>query len=314
MEEPQRTQIWAHRGASALQPENSLAAFALAVELGAEGIELDVHLTRDNQVVVCHDMTMKRVSGENLAVGETDYADLVKVDIACQKRDQLRRLQAEKRVNWSRTFQEFFRQTFPDFTYFNPQEYDDFYFQKHWDYFMNTDPAVVYPPMHTPLLEEVFAMLRPYPVQMNIELKNRDLIYEGMEDRVIELVNQFHLQDRVIYSSFIPRSIEKLQFLDTDSEVGLLYSFPKLFPIRDMIRLKPNAIHPNFSNLLLPNYVPQAGFFFDCLVNVWTVNNPWIMMRMLKRKVHAIITDKPDVALTLRDIYEGGRDKRIFAS
>ncbi len=54
--------IWAHRGASGDAPENTMAAFELAVEQGAHGIELDVHLSRDGQVVVAHDERVDRVS------------------------------------------------------------------------------------------------------------------------------------------------------------------------------------------------------------------------------------------------------------
>lgn len=49
---------WAHRGASGHAPENTLAAFALAAEMGADGIELDVHLSADGQVVVIHNGTV----------------------------------------------------------------------------------------------------------------------------------------------------------------------------------------------------------------------------------------------------------------
>lgn len=55
-------QVWAHRGASGYAPENTLEAFALAHEMGADGIELDVQLTKDRQVVVIHDETIDRTS------------------------------------------------------------------------------------------------------------------------------------------------------------------------------------------------------------------------------------------------------------
>ncbi len=48
----------AHRGGAALRPENTLCAFANAIDLGADGAELDVHLTRDGQVVVAHDFRL----------------------------------------------------------------------------------------------------------------------------------------------------------------------------------------------------------------------------------------------------------------
>ena len=57
-----KTKIQAHRGASAYCPENTLEAFALAIEQKADGIELDVHLSKDGQIVVAHDLQLERVS------------------------------------------------------------------------------------------------------------------------------------------------------------------------------------------------------------------------------------------------------------
>ena len=54
--------IWAHRGASGHAPENTMPAFELAWQLGADGIELDVQLTKDGVPVVIHDETVDRVS------------------------------------------------------------------------------------------------------------------------------------------------------------------------------------------------------------------------------------------------------------
>jgi glycerophosphoryl diester phosphodiesterase len=56
-----RPRVWAHRGASALAPENTLAAFELAKTAGADGIELDVQLDRDGHVVVFHDHDLQRL-------------------------------------------------------------------------------------------------------------------------------------------------------------------------------------------------------------------------------------------------------------
>ena len=57
-----RTEIFAHRGASGYAPENTLEAFALAIEQGADGIELDVQLSKDGIPVVIHDETIDRVT------------------------------------------------------------------------------------------------------------------------------------------------------------------------------------------------------------------------------------------------------------
>lgn len=57
-----KAKIQAHRGASAYRPENTLEAFSLAIEQKADGIELDVHLSKDGHVVVAHDERLERVS------------------------------------------------------------------------------------------------------------------------------------------------------------------------------------------------------------------------------------------------------------
>jgi len=68
--------IIAHRGASAHAPENTLAAFALALEHKADGIELDVMLTADEQVVVIHDDTVDRTTDGTGLVREMTLAQL----------------------------------------------------------------------------------------------------------------------------------------------------------------------------------------------------------------------------------------------
>ncbi len=56
------TEIWAHRGASAYAPENTMPAFELAIRMGADGVELDVQRSADGHLVVIHDETINRTS------------------------------------------------------------------------------------------------------------------------------------------------------------------------------------------------------------------------------------------------------------
>ena len=58
----EKTKVWAHREVSGYAPENTLDAFRKAVEMGADGIELDVQMTKDGELVVIHDETIDRVS------------------------------------------------------------------------------------------------------------------------------------------------------------------------------------------------------------------------------------------------------------
>ena len=74
----ERTLVWGHRGASGYAPENTMAAFEKAVEMGADGIELDVQLTKDGELVVIHDETIDRVSDGSGWVKDYTYAKLIK--------------------------------------------------------------------------------------------------------------------------------------------------------------------------------------------------------------------------------------------
>ncbi len=70
------TKVWGHRGASAYAPENTIEAFKLAVEQGADGVELDVQMTKDGQLVVIHDETIDRVSNGSGLVKDYTLAEL----------------------------------------------------------------------------------------------------------------------------------------------------------------------------------------------------------------------------------------------
>lgn len=70
----------AHRGASGDAPENTMAAFELALAQGADGIEFDVHLSRDGVPVVIHDARLRRTTSENGRVGDRTAAALARLD------------------------------------------------------------------------------------------------------------------------------------------------------------------------------------------------------------------------------------------
>ena len=74
------TKVIAHRGSKGTHPENTLAAFAEAIVVGADGIELDVHLTKDRQLVVIHDETVARTSNGHGEVEKLTLAALQAFD------------------------------------------------------------------------------------------------------------------------------------------------------------------------------------------------------------------------------------------
>ena len=78
---PERFRIIAHRGASGYAPENTLAAFRLAEKMGATEVELDVWLSRDNHIVICHDGSLDRYGYPGLHVKELELGELLKLDM-----------------------------------------------------------------------------------------------------------------------------------------------------------------------------------------------------------------------------------------
>jgi glycerophosphoryl diester phosphodiesterase len=70
----------AHRGASALAPENTIAAFERAVELGADVIELDLHMSQDGELVVIHDDTLDRTTDGSGPVHQRSLGELMRLD------------------------------------------------------------------------------------------------------------------------------------------------------------------------------------------------------------------------------------------
>jgi glycerophosphoryl diester phosphodiesterase len=72
--------IIAHRGASAYAPENTEAAFKLAIAMGVKDIELDVQLSVDNEVVICHDLSLERY-GHSGTIEAMSWPQLSQLDI-----------------------------------------------------------------------------------------------------------------------------------------------------------------------------------------------------------------------------------------
>ena len=72
--------VIAHRGFSGAAPENTLAAFQKGIEIGSDMIELDVHLSRDGEIVVIHDETLERTTNGKGMVADQTLGDLKKLD------------------------------------------------------------------------------------------------------------------------------------------------------------------------------------------------------------------------------------------
>ena len=93
--------IIAHRGASLQAPENTMPAFRRAIELGADGIELDVHMSADGYLAVIHDETLDRTSNGKGLVKDRTLAELKSLDFGSWFSGDFK---GEKYRNWKRCF------------------------------------------------------------------------------------------------------------------------------------------------------------------------------------------------------------------
>jgi glycerophosphoryl diester phosphodiesterase len=73
--------LYAHRGAAAERPENTMPAFERAIEIGVDALEIDVHVTRDNHLIVSHDDSAARMGAAPLAWAALDLADARRLDV-----------------------------------------------------------------------------------------------------------------------------------------------------------------------------------------------------------------------------------------
>jgi glycerophosphoryl diester phosphodiesterase len=99
-----RPLVFAHRGLSSLAPENTMAAFKLAREMGAPGIELDVHLTSDGKLIVTHDHSTGRIAEVALEVERSTLKELQALDVGSWKGG---RWKGERLISLAELFEEF---------------------------------------------------------------------------------------------------------------------------------------------------------------------------------------------------------------
>lgn len=100
-----RPLVFAHRGLSSIAPENTMAAFRLAREMGIPGIELDVHLTSDGKLAVIHDHNTARVTtGAALEVERSAWKELAALDVGSWKGGEWK---GERIIELRQLFEEF---------------------------------------------------------------------------------------------------------------------------------------------------------------------------------------------------------------
>ncbi len=210
--------IWAHRGCSMRYPENTLEAFAAAASIGGiAGIELDVQLTKDGELVVIHDETVDRTTNGTGEVRSYTLKEIKALSI------------------------------------------------------QGADDATA----EIPTLEEVFQLLQfkchDQGLLINIELKNSRIRYEGMEEKVLALAEEYRLNSNIVYSSFLPESMGLVKQLNPEASTGILGS-DVLQCRKDMERMHADAVHPWNGGLFLNE--ADIREIKGIPVRVWNMEEP----------------------------------------
>lgn len=239
-----KTQVWAHRGASSYSPENTLPAFELAVKQKADGVELDVQLSKDGELVVIHDETIDRTSNGTGFVKDYTLIEL-------------------KKFNFNKLF-----------------------------------PQYGFVPIA--ILEEVYALLKPTNLTINVELKTSVIFYEGIEEKLIKLAEKMNMEERIIYSSFNHYSLLNLKKLKHDVKLGLLFSDIFVDVPDYAVKLGADALHPVGYVLQLQGFIEKSKEK-NLKLHVWTVDDESQIKRCIELGIDAIITNKPDVARKIVD-------------
>ena len=211
------TIIFAHRGLPVKFAENSLEGFRYAAKHGAEGVEFDVHMTKDKVPVVMHDEEIDRT---------TDGSGYIK----------------DYTLNEIRKF-----------------------------HLKNGEPV--------PMLRELFEILQDKDLYINLEFKTNKILDKGIGAIVLALVKEYPFVHPIIFSSFNYQTLKNCQQIDPHQQYCFLTKVPVIFPQRFVRKNHFAAIHPHW---YLPSKITQR---------IWTVDNPKLAKKYMKRGVAGIFTN-----------------------
>jgi glycerophosphoryl diester phosphodiesterase len=248
--------VFAHRGGSRLAPENTMAAFERGLAAGADGIECDVHLSRDGVPVVIHDKTLDRTTNATGPVSALSADELARVDAG---------------------------------------------------YHFAVDGAFPFRSqgIGVPRLADVLA--RTVDRWSIIEMKQEDA---ALARAVIDVVRQASAVNRVCVGSFYPRGLDVLRAEDQSIVTSAGVSEARWTLYRSWLHWPFQARRP-YRAFQVPEWagrmrVVSRSFVTQARrdrakVQVWVVDRPEDVRRLLDWGVDGIISDRPDLAVQARD-------------
>jgi glycerophosphoryl diester phosphodiesterase len=256
-----RPQVFAHRGGCDLGPENTIAAFDIGMSAGADGLELDVHLSADNVVVVHHDRTLDRTTNGTGPVAARSADDLARVDAG--------------------------------YRFTRGGEYP----------FRGRGIGV-------PTLREVLARYRGVPTIIEIKVYT-----PAMGEAVAEEIRRAGALDYACVAGYGIASANAARAAAPGVASSASQPEVRLAVYRSILRCPVrHAAYQTYqvpecaeaTRIVSPRFIRHAhaaGF----KVQVWTVDEDADMRRLLEWGVDGLISNRPDVAVTMRDEFVARR-------
>jgi glycerophosphoryl diester phosphodiesterase len=255
-----RPRVFAHRGGSALGPENTLAAFELGLRAGADGLELDVHLSADGVPVVFHDDTLDRTTNASGPVATRTAAELARVDAGWHFRDA--------------------RGGYP---------------------FRNQGLGV-------PALLDVLQRFRDVPIIIEMKLDSAE-----MGARVADDIRTARAEHSACAAGYGRHSAAAVRRALPELATSACYPEVRLALYRSWAGVPVSR--PPFGGYQVPEYAGRFRIVSPRFirhahtagleVQVWTVDERADMQRFLAWGADALISNRPDVAVAVRDTFVG---------
>lgn len=253
--------ILAHRGGSLLAPENSMAAFKKAAELGVHGFEIDIRLTKDEEIIVFHDDYINRTTDGEGLVSDMTYAELKELDLGYHYKDENQlhtyRGKGESVITLRELFEEFPQMLINIDMKDSPETYE----------------GSLIPSKLWRLIDEVGA-------------QNRIVVTSFYDEQI----DRFNLYAQNSVAVGAGENEVRKAYTAYRSQFRHLYH-----PRADVIQIPvKSGIFPldseGFIHFLTKLNIP---------VHYWTINDKATMEHLITAGAKGIITDRPDIAIEL---------------
>jgi glycerophosphoryl diester phosphodiesterase len=259
-----RIQVVGHRGASGYAPETTIASYRMAIQMGADYVETDVHRSRDGILVAIHDAEVSRTTNGKGFVADHTLAELKALDAG----------------SWfNKAFPERAR---PDYIGLRVPA-----LQEVMDVVQETS-AGLFIEIKEPERYQQLAVSHP----LSAISRQPDL-----ESALISQIHSSHMENRTHILSFSADSLRKIKGLDASVPTAFLIAKPNENPVQATLDIPADELGI-LHTLATPALVEEAHRS-GILISVWTVDHPEDMKRMIAMGVDRITTNYPDRLIRL---------------